>query len=220
MAIVAVVIGVAVAQREANTASQRSAETVSCDEVLESVVALERAGRTSGAIDEQIQWLSDNCKTEFGIATGYFSGKSGVSQFGAQSCADLEGRIPAESITLLREDAACTDTPVPAWSPPATPVTTAQPGGGIPWNEAKNHVGSTQRVCGPLAGGGNSDDDVFLNLGLDYPDPDRFQIVVWDIGSLESIGGGSMICIEGPITSYQGVAQIEIYDPSRIEIYS
>jgi len=101
----------------------------------------------------------------------------------------------------------------------AAPPAESQPGGGISWNEAAEYAGTTQRVCGPLAGGGNSDDDVFLNLGRDYPDIGRFQIVVWDIGSLESIAGGATLCTSGPITLYEGVPQIELVDPSLIDIY-
>lgn len=111
--------------------------------------------------------------------------------------------------------------PAPA-APDPLPVAAAaeQPGGGIAWDQAVDHAGTTQRVCGPLAGGGNSEDDVFLNLGRNYPDPGRFQIVVWDIGSLESIDGGVTLCTSGPITLYEGVAQIELTDPTLIEIYN
>ena len=102
---------------------------------------------------------------------------------------------------------------------PVAPAAEKQPGGGIPWNQALDYAGTTQRVCGPLSGGGNSEDDVFLNLGRDYPDPDRFQIVVWDVGSLEPIDGGVTLCTSGQITLYEGVAQIELTDPSLIDIY-
>lgn len=101
---------------------------------------------------------------------------------------------------------------------PIAPAADEQPGGGIAWNQAAENAGTNQRVCGPLAGGGNSDDDVFLNLGRDYPDPGRFQIVVWDVGSLEPIDGGATLCVSGQITMYEGVAQIELTDPSLIEI--
>lgn len=95
-----------------------------------------------------------------------------------------------------------------------------QPGGGIAWDEATSYAGTSQRVCGPFAGWGNSTDDIFLNLGRDYPNPDRFQIVIWDIGGIEPIPPqGSTICTEGNITLYEGVAQIELYDPGVIEIY-
>ncbi|MGO4534387.1 hypothetical protein [Leifsonia sp. 2MCAF36] len=60
---------------------------------------------------------------------------------------------------------------------------------------------------------------MFLNLGGDYPDPDRFQIVVWDIGALEPIESGATVCTSGRITLYKGVGQIELTDPSKIEIY-
>ncbi|MCP2032187.1 hypothetical protein L1277_002286 [Okibacterium sp. HSC-33S16] len=94
-----------------------------------------------------------------------------------------------------------------------------QPGGGIAWNDAAAYAGTTQRVCGPLAGTGNSSDDVFVNLGRDYPDPGRFQIVVWDVGALEPIRGGVTVCTAGVITLYNGVAQIELESPELIEIY-
>ena len=101
-----------------------------------------------------------------------------------------------------------------------TPVVESQPGGGIAWNEAANYAGTTQRVCGPLAGSGNSTDDVFLNLGRDYPDPARFQIVIWDIGAVEPIPYGTTLCTSGQITLYKGVAQIELTTPSLIAIYN
>ena len=111
--------------------------------------------------------------------------------------------------------------PLAATTPEAPPTPTAetQPGGGISWDQATDYAGSNQRVCGPLAGGGNSDNDVFLNLGRDYPDRDRFQIVIWDIGGLEPIAGGVTLCTAGVITLYEGVAQIELRDPSAIEIF-
>jgi hypothetical protein len=65
-----------------------------------------------------------------------------------------------------------------------------------------------------------AEDDVFLNLGRDYPDPKRFQIVVWDIGGLEPIASGTTLCTAGQVTLYQGVAQIELTDPGQIEIHN
>jgi hypothetical protein len=99
------------------------------------------------------------------------------------------------------------------------PVVENQPGGGIAWDEAANYAGTTQRVCGPFAGSGNSNDDVFLNLGRDYPDQQRFQIVLWDVGSVEPIPYGATLCASGQITQYEGVAQIELKSASMVEIY-
>lgn len=84
---------------------------------------------------------------------------------------------------------------------------------------AVNYAGTTQRVCGPFAGTGSSNDDVFLNLGRDYPDPERLQIVLWDVGSVEPITNGATLCASGQITLYEGVAQIELQSASLVEIY-
>lgn len=94
-----------------------------------------------------------------------------------------------------------------------------QPGGGLSWDEAAAHIGTVQRVCGPLATIRNSSDDVFLNVGRDYPDASRFTIVLWDIGGIESIASGTTVCTEGLITSYEGVAQIELRSAGDVEIW-
>lgn len=93
-----------------------------------------------------------------------------------------------------------------------------QPGEGISWNEAADHVDTRQRVCGPLAGTGTTSDDVFLNLGRDYPDPDRFTVVLWDVGRVQHIDAGTNICVSGVVTSYQGVAQIELRSADAVEL--
>lgn len=136
----------------------------------------------------------------------------------AEVTATYAERISMDAVRLLYEDGLCSDTDEAVAAAPEAPAV-QQPGGGIAWNEAVAYAGTLQRVCGPLAGGGNDYDDVFLNLGLDYPDPNRFQIVIWDIGGLEPIDGGKTLCTKGLITLYNGVAQIELYDPSVIEIY-
>jgi hypothetical protein len=83
---------------------------------------------------------------------------------------------------------------------------------------AVDYAGTTQQVCGPLAGTGNSTDDVFLNLGLDYPDPGRFQMVLWDVGGLEPLATGTILCATGLITRYEGVAQIETESVSSVQV--
>ena len=71
----------------------------------------------------------------------------------------------------------------PVYDPPAPQpeqVPDTQPGGGISWSDTVSYFGSHQRVCGPFAGWGASDNDVFLNLGHDYPSLGRFQIELYD----------------------------------------
>lgn len=103
--------------------------------------------------------------------------------------------------------------------PAGTPAKTAKLDGSIAWDDAVNHVGTSQRVCGPLAGSGGSEDDVFLNLGVDYPSLERFQIVIWDVGSVDPIPLGSTVCTSGPIALYKGVPEIALHSASEIEIY-
>lgn len=190
----------------------RTEPAVSCTDVLTTVLHRVKTDDTAGAINAELDWLSSNCSSQYDVFVDYVSGKSSAEQFGTDTCDSLSDHFGSRAIELLRADGLC-ETAV-------TPVETVQqPGGGIAWNEAAAHAGTTQRVCGPFAGGGNSYDDVFLNLGRDYPDPARFQIVVWDIGALEPIAGGVTLCTSGRITLYEGVAQIELYDPSSIEIY-
>lgn len=93
------------------------------------------------------------------------------------------------------------------------------PAGSISWSEAIGHVGSTQYVCGPLVNSGTSGDDVFLNLGRGYPDVERFTIVLWDIGGIESLPRDTTLCATGKITIYQGTAQIELRSTDAVEVW-
>jgi hypothetical protein len=201
--------------------SDRSEPSITCDEVLASVVHRERTGDTAGSINEEFDWLSRNCSSEYEVATDYVSMKGTAEQFGPEACDSLTRYIGRESIALLSEDGLCTGDSVEASAdrPADVPVEESQPGGGIAWDEALDYAGADERVCGPLAGIGNSDDDVFLNLGRDYPDPERFQIVLWDIGGVEYIPYGTTLCTSGQITLYEGVAQIQLRSASQVEIY-
>ena len=80
-------------------------------------------------------------------------------------------------------------------------------------------IGRAERDEEPVVGSGSSNDDVFLNLGRDYPDAERFQIVLWDIGGVEPIPYGATLCTPGHITLYNGVAQIELESAGLVEIY-
>ena len=93
------------------------------------------------------------------------------------------------------------------------------PAGAISWREAVDYVGSTKYVCGPLVNSGTSGDDVFLNLGRGYPDVERFTIVIWDIGGVESLPTGTTLCATGTITLYQGTAQIELRSADAVEVW-
>lgn len=192
-------------------------QAVTCSDVAASVIQRERVGDTSGAINSEIQYLSDNCSEQYDIAIGYIS-NAGLAkgQFGPESCDFLLSRnIHPESVRLLRADGLCTGSGLTT----DTPSSSQWPNGGLSWNEAVNYVGTTQRVCGPLMSMRTSADDVFLNIGRDYPDSQRFVVVVWDIGGVRAESPGVTICASGTITSYNGLAQIELRDLGPIEIW-
>ena len=194
-----------------------SEPSVTCDDALATVVDRIRTDDTAGAINSEIDWLSSNCSAEYGVFADYASMRGTAEQSGPDDCDSLTQYIGLEAIALLREDGLCSDGT--AVSPVDASAVKNQPGGGIAWNEAANYAGTTQHVCGPLAGSGNSNDDVFLNLGRDYPDTGRFQIVLWDIGGVEPIPHGTTLCTTGEITLYEGVAQIELESAGQVEIY-
>jgi len=197
-----------------STTTTRANSTQSCVEVLATVVARERTGDTAGRINAELDWLSANCPTQYDIATDYFAARVSLTGPYATDCADLSSRVREEALELLRDDGLCDSVTgwVPSWEG-------GQPGGGIPWNHASEYAGTVQRVCGPLVSDGQSEDDVFLDLGLSYPDPGRFTIVVWDVGALEPIAYGSTLCTSGRIVLYNAVPQIQLRDPGKIEIY-
>jgi len=101
----------------------------------------------------------------------------------------------------------------------ATPAPPTWPQDGLGWDQAILSVGAVARVCGPLMSLRNTEWGAFLNLGEDYPSPDRFTVVVWD-ATLDPIDSGSLICAEGEITLYEGGAQIEVQNPSDIEVWN
>jgi hypothetical protein len=170
-----------------------------------------------GSINSELNWLVKNCSAEYAIFTDYVSAKAAAQSTGVGTCGSLVQYIRAEAIALLSDDGLCSGGP--AGPPTESPTSVGQPGGSISWDDAVNHAGTTQRVCGPLAGTGNSNDDVFLDLGREYPDPERFQIVLWDIGSLAPIPLGATLCTSGPITLYEGIPQIELRSSTQVEIY-
>ncbi|MGO4593144.1 hypothetical protein AB4Z18_04910 [Leifsonia sp. 2TAF2] len=184
-----------------------------CSGILSTVIERERSGDTTDYINEQIAWLTTHCPTEYDTFADYSSARISARQFGTEACSEWAQRIRQEAVELLSADALCTGGPSSGQSGEQ-----AQPGGGLAWNQAIDHTGTTQRVCGPLAGSGQSEDDVFLNLGLDYPDPGRFQFVLWDVGGVEAIPLGTTLCAAGPITLYNGVAQMELHSAEQIEI--
>ena len=111
---------------------------------------------------------------------------------------------------------------------PTASALTDDPDQAIPWAEAMGHIGETATIEGPVIAAVYADtsngEPTFLNIGLDYPDPDRFTVVIWgvDRGSFpdapESMYEGKTIRVTGVVSEYDGRAQIEVTSPDAIEI--
>lgn len=207
----------------------QAAAQLSCDQVFSDVVALQRAGQVGDGYDDlsyAIEALrTGECPAQWDVFADYQSALGMARQYGPEPCVDLEQYIGAEAIQLLREDALCTDAPATeadAAAPPGsagTPPAAWLPEGAVAWSDGGAYMGQSVQVCGPLAGVGTSDDDVFLNLGLSYPDPGRFTIVVWDIGGVEPVEDGVVVCATGTVSSYEGVSQIQLWSLDGVQLY-
>ncbi|MHA6695607.1 hypothetical protein [Homoserinimonas sp. A520] len=182
----------------------------SCSQLLASAVSHVRSGAVD--IDSTMQALSNNCSDEYEIAVDYLS-NSTDGAFSIDSCDELLGYgVRAESVTLLEQDGRC------SFGESNIDVGPEWPEGGIGWDKAREHSGTVQRVCGPLMSARDTADGTFVNVGQDYPSADRFTFIFWDV-YLEPIEPGATVCGGGEIYLYNGVAQMEMRDPSALEIW-
>lgn len=191
-----------------------SSAVVDCQGLLRSVVARDRTGDTSHATNGEMDTLRLNCSSEYAIVTDYFQIVIDTAQFGPGSCERWRHyNIRPEAIELLQEDGLCFT------SGGAATTELYLPDGALSWDQADAHAGTNQYVCGPKVSIRGNDQGVFVNIGKDYPSPDRFAFVLWGDWWLESIADGSTVCASGEVYLYEGVAQMEFYSPSDLEIW-
>lgn len=154
----------------------------------------------------------DNCSDEYEIAVDYLSHQA-VSFLSIDSCDELlEYGVREESVALIEQDGDC------SFGQAVNDVVQEWPEGGLSWNLASGYSGTVQRVCGPLMSDRATEDGTFINIGKDYPSSDRFTIIFWNI-YLEPIEPGAVVCGTGEIYLYDGVAQMEMWDPAALEIW-
>ena len=68
---------------------------------------------------------------------------------------------------------------------------------------------------------GTDANDTFINVGRDYPDDDRFTIVLWDVGKTRlKKHEGDDVCATGEVTSYQGVPEMEFRSDDELRFGS
>lgn len=111
---------------------------------------------------------------------------------------------------------------------PASSAPAAAAAGIVGWSAALDHAGEEVTVEGPVVGTyyarSSNGGPTFLNLGRDYPDPDRFTVVIWErdrdrfAEAPEVIYRGRTIRVTGVVAVYKGSPQIEVQRPEQIEV--
>jgi hypothetical protein len=99
--------------------------------------------------------------------------------------------------------------------------------GAISWQHARSAVGRIATIRGRVAGtrfaAASNGSPTFLNVGVNYPNPRRFTVVIW-IENRSAFGRPEVryrqknICVRGRVTTYQGVPEIEARSPSQIRV--
>jgi hypothetical protein len=108
--------------------------------------------------------------------------------------------------------------PQPTYSDPRWPTTNSELLA-IPessrWYTAKERVYTTGTIAGPVASVAPLDGRVMINIGNDYPNPNRAQIIIWServsefADMLSEIDhGGAWVSFTGYISEYDGIPEI------------
>jgi hypothetical protein len=99
--------------------------------------------------------------------------------------------------------------------------------GAISWQNARSGVGRVATIRGRVAGtrfaSASNGSPTFLNLGVNYPNPRRFTVVIWIenravFGRPEVRYRGKTLCVRGRVKTYGGVPEIEARSPSQIRV--
>lgn len=98
----------------------------------------------------------------------------------------------------------------------------------VPWDQAHSYIGEQISVEGPVTGTVYASESrgkpTFLNIGMDYPDPARFVIVIWGYDrdnfsfAPEVTYESKRICVTGVVEMYKGVPEIIADSASDIVI--
>jgi DNA/RNA endonuclease YhcR with UshA esterase domain len=99
--------------------------------------------------------------------------------------------------------------------------------GATSWQRASSLVGKVATIQGRVAGtryaASTNGSPTFLNLGVNYPNPNRFTVLIWienraAFGRPEVRYRGRTICVRGLVQTYQGVPEIIARSTSQIRI--
>ncbi|MCX7750573.1 MAG: hypothetical protein N2320_03330 [Candidatus Bipolaricaulota bacterium] len=111
----------------------------------------------------------------------------------------------------------------------------------VSWSDAWKFMAREVYVTGPVASAASSGGNVYINLGLPFPDPDRFQIFIpaSSVPALEAVFGDDFwatwnttkptVCVKGTIKGYRytsggpggggySVAEVSLSSPSALSV--
>lgn len=98
----------------------------------------------------------------------------------------------------------------------------------VGWRQAGEHLGERVTIEGPVVGAHWAQDSqgqpTFLNIGRDYPDPDRVTIFIPGEyrarfpSAPEDLYSGEKVRVTGDLQEYEGAAEIEVNSPGQIEV--
>jgi hypothetical protein len=82
----------------------------------------------------------------------------------------------------------------------------------INWDQAKDHIGQTVTVIGPVVGAHDFGDAAVLNVGKDFPDAGRFTVYIpadKRTGMASDLDNGKTISVTGTLKMFKDVPEIE-----------
>ena len=122
----------------------------------------------------------------------------------------------------------CGSSTGPSNSPSASPSSEPTAMSAYPWSEAGAQVGKTATFSGPVVATiyekALEGHPTFLNVGVDYPDPARLTVIIWEKDRAafpeapEDMYAGKTIQVTGAVIEYQKAPAIEVSWPDAIEV--
>jgi hypothetical protein len=98
----------------------------------------------------------------------------------------------------------------------------------VAWDDTSLRAGQRTAVTGSVARATFEPDvggaPTFLNLGNAYPDPDRFDVVIYEeVGDRfdrrpDRMLRGRTLCVQGQVRDREGVLQIILEDPAYLTV--
>ena len=140
-----------------------------------------------------------------------------------QGCKKAEQQQPPQPAESAATEPAVTPAAEPSQIPPAPSVVLSN----IPTDQAHQHVGETNTVCGLVASArfleSAKGKPTFLNFDRPFPDH-TFVVVIFETDRAkfsnppEVVFDGKRVCVTGRIVDFGGKPEIVVKDPSQIVI--